>query len=119
MSDLKLDNNGDLAIVNGDLVLTSGSDAIRQHIEQRLKTFLGEWFLDLSTGVPYFQEILKKNPNIQIVDGLFKQTILDTPGVIELMQFELDLNAADRTLKVECSVRTIDSVIDFSQLFTL
>ena len=117
MSDLKLSQTtNDLELLNGDLQLTSSDDAIRQHIVQRLKTFLGEWFLDLSVGVPYFQEILKKNPNAQVVDGIFKQTILDTPGVVELLEFELDFEAASRKLKVNCSIRTQDGVIDFSQV---
>lgn len=118
MSDLKMsESTNDLELVNGDLALTANDDAIRQHIVQRLRTFLGEWFLDLSVGVPYFQDVLVKNPNVQVVDGVLKQTILDTPGVIELMTFELDFDAGTRKLKVDCSVRTQNGMIDFKELF--
>jgi hypothetical protein len=118
VGDLRLNEQTyDLDLVNGDLVLTQSDDAIRQLIVQRLRTFLGEWFLDLSVGVPYFQDILKKNPNIQVVDGVLKQTILDTPGVVELLTFELDFESGTRKLKVDCSIRTRTGVIDFSEAF--
>lgn len=55
MSDLKLGVDGDLEIKNGDLLLTTSDDAVRQHLQQRLRTFLGEWFLDLDVGIPFFQ----------------------------------------------------------------
>ena len=84
MSDIKLDEStGDLELDTGDLQLTTGADAVRQHLQQRLRTFRGEWFLDLSTGVPYYQDILKKNPNPLVVDGVLKDAVLSTPGVIE------------------------------------
>lgn len=117
MSDITMKEDGSgLLITNGDLVLTQGADAVKQHITQRLKMFTGEWFLNLSEGVPYFQNILIKNPNPDVVDGLLKSTILATPGVDELLSFDLDYDAALRKLTVDFSVRVLDTVIDFENL---
>lgn len=117
MSDIALkDDLSGLLITNGDLVLTLGADAVKQHITQRLKMFVGEWFLNLSEGVPYFQNILIKNPNPDIVDGLLKDTILSTPCVDELLSFNLDYSASLRTLTVDFSVRVLDTIIDFENL---
>ena len=56
MADLKLnEDTGDLEITNNDLSLTYGVDSRRQHLEIRLRTFLSEWFLDTTVGVPYVQ----------------------------------------------------------------
>lgn len=105
MSDLKLDSDtGDLLLVNGDLILTSGADAIRQHISQRLKSFAGEWFLDLDSGLPYYRDILVKNPNAPAVAGLLQEEIIKTPGVLELQDFNLNLDRATRSLKVSFNV---------------
>jgi len=112
---LKEDFSG-LLIVNGDLVLTKDADAIKQHLTQRLKMFSGEWFLDLTEGVPYFQNILIKNPNPDVVDGLLKEEILSTPGVDELLSFNLDYDASLRKLTVDFSVRVLDTIIDFENL---
>lgn len=117
MSDLRLDQtSGDLLITNADLELTEKSDAVRQHVQQRLRAFLGEWFLDTSVGVPYYQDVLKKNPNPQIVAGVFQNEIIQTPGVLELLDFEFDFNNALRTLRLDFSVRVTEGVINFSEL---
>lgn len=115
MSDLRLDEQTyDLELTNGDLVLTEKSDAIRQHVRQRLWTFFAEWFLDTSVGVPYYQVILVKNPSLANVEGVLQQEILATPGITELLAFELDYDSATRELSVEFQARALDEVIDFS-----
>jgi len=117
MSDLTLKDDGlGLVFFNGDLVLNFGADAVKQHIGQRLKMFSGEWFLNLSEGVPYYQDILVKNPNPDIIDGIFKNVILSTPGVDELLTFNLNYDAALRTLSLDFSARVLDTVIDFENL---
>lgn len=117
MSDISLTaDSKELLLKNGDLVLTQGAVAVEQHVLQRLKMFAGEWFLNLSEGVPYFQNILVKNPNPDIVDGLLKNTILETPGVDELLTFNIDYNASNRTLSVDFSIRVLDTIIDFENI---
>lgn len=115
MSDLKLDlETGDLVLEDGDLLLDSGQEAIQQNLYQRLKCYKGEWFLDLSDGVPYYQDILKKNPNPLTVDAALKTAILGTPGVLELTSFNLNLDTVTRTLYLDFIVDTIEGEIDFS-----
>lgn len=113
MSDLKLGADGDLEIKNGDLQLTKSDDAVRQHLQQRLRTFLGEWFLDLDVGVPYFQDILVKNPNINQIDGILKQKILTTPGVVELLSFTMDFDQTVRSLSIEFEYTSYSGEINF------
>lgn len=115
MSDLRLATTDyDLELSNGDLVLTVESDAIRQHVQQRLWTFFAEWFLDTSVGVPYYQLILVKSPSLDNVEGILRETILATPGISELNSFVLDYDNATRQLSVEFQAKARDEVIDFS-----
>jgi len=114
MSDIKLNTAGDIDISEPDLQLTSGTNAIDQHLKQRLRMFLGEWFLDNRIGLPYFQHILKKNPDAIVIDSVFKRQILTTPGVLELLSFNLDIDIPTRQLTVEFRARTSEGVIDFS-----
>jgi len=116
MSDIRLSTQGDIELVNGDLSLTQGADAIVQHLKQRLKTFLGEWFLDNRVGIPYFQQILIKNPDPLVLDTIFKSVVLNTPGVQELIEFDIDLEVATRIMTLTFRARTIDGEIDFSQV---
>lgn len=113
MSDLKLGVDGDLEIKNSDLQLTTSDDAVRQHLQQRLRTFLGEWFLDLDVGVPYFQDILVKNPNINQIDGILKTKILTMPGVVELLSFTMDFDQSARSLSIEAEYTSFSGEINF------
>lgn len=115
MSDLRLNSlTYELDIENGDLILTTGADAVEQHLRQRLWFFLGEWFLATDQGVPYFQSILGQKLNLGSVSAILQETILTTPGVIELLSFELDFDNATRELSLDFAVRTSDGDIDFS-----
>lgn len=115
MSDIAVVDD-DIDLLNGDLYLTSGIEAVRQRLRQDLRMFLGEWFLDLDYGVPYFQDILVKNPNPQIVEGIIKIKILESPGVLELTAFSADINNASRQLTVDFTVRCFDGEIDFKEV---
>jgi hypothetical protein len=115
--DLKLDRTtNDIYVVDGDLVLVTASEAIVQFVKQKLRTFLGEWFLDLSIGVPYFEEVFKKAPNLTVIDAAIKDQILSTPGIVELLEFTMDAEPATRLLRIEFKARAIEGVINFSEV---
>lgn len=117
MSDLNLDLlTGDAILDEGNFELNSGIDAVRQHLKQRLQTFLGEWFLDNRVGVPYYEHILIKNPNPSVLDTVFKSVILNTPGILELIEFDIDLDEATRQMTLVFKANTVDGEIDFSQV---
>jgi len=116
MTDVAQEVDGDLKVVDNDIPFVNGNEEVQQLLRQRLRTFLGEWFLDLTIGLPYFQEILKKNPNTVAIDAAFKNEILNTPGFLELSTFELDINAAARQLTVTFTGITTDGIIDFSEI---
>lgn len=96
----------DLALNNGDLVISSGSDAALQAQQQRLSFWLGEWFLDEGVGVPYLPldeaqststYILGvKNPNLPAIREIFRETLLSAPGTATVVSLDLSLGS-DRT----------------------
>jgi hypothetical protein len=75
-----------LVVTNGDLVICDNLDAIIQDVSRRLKFFLGEWFLNTKAGIPYFQEILGKHKPDGYVASLFRQVVMETPGIQALTQ---------------------------------
>jgi hypothetical protein len=91
---------GDLMIVNGDLVLTSGVDSVRQAIYQALNLYRGEWFLDENFGLPMFEEILVKDvtggQNFGAVRELLRQYILGAPGVASVGDILLTFDSTHR-----------------------
>ncbi len=115
--DLALDTvTHDLAIERGDLALVRGRDAIAQDIATRLQFFQGEWFLDQRVGMPYFKEVLVKNPDLGAVRFVIRSAILSTPGVRSLESFSLTFDGATRALNVTFTAKTVDDeVLDFSR----
>lgn len=116
MSDLALaveadDENpdvGDLLLVDGQIVLVTGIDAIRQDVLVRLRTFRGEWFLDRRIGVPWFQKILGHKVGLPAVERVLRAAILATPGVEAITELALDFDPATRSLSLDFEARTIE-----------
>jgi len=98
--DIALDVDGDLDIAAGDLVLVSDAAAILQAAKIRMQFFKGEWFLDESAGLPYFQDIFVKNPDMNVLQFLFRKEILATPGITAVNELSLSVDGAARTLSV-------------------
>jgi hypothetical protein len=88
-------NVGDIYIgPNGsDRLCSSLSEEVQQLLFTRFRFFLGEWFLDPTTGIPYFQSILGQKVALSIVAQVFKQVITTCPGVASLDSFSLAVDA--------------------------
>ena len=107
---------GDLALENGDLVVlgltaTTRVQYIRQKIAARFKFFLGEWFLDLRQGIPYFRDVLVKNPNLQVIRSLFLRVLRRTPGVLSVARFFLSYDPSTRQLRFDFQAVVTDGVV--------
>ena len=113
--DLKLDENGDLAIENDDLVLVDGLEAIVQDCEVRLNFFFGEWFLDTRLGVPWFQRILGQKPRLVAVKSIIKKAILTTPGILSIIDFDLNWDSARRNLSIEFRANTVEGEFEYNK----
>lgn len=118
MADLTLNKESwDIELSGQDMAFTSDSEAIQQHLEQRLKTFYQEWFLDRRVGVPYFQQVLVKSPDPIVLDSVFKAVIVNTPGVTELLSFALETNRSTRELRLSFKAAiTNDETITFDEV---
>jgi hypothetical protein len=59
----------------GSPMFINGKDAKAQQARIRLQTFQGEFFLDSTLGIPYFGNILVKNPNILYIQSIFTDAL--------------------------------------------
>ena len=108
-----LKTNGviDIVFENNELVLIDGKEFVRQNIEQRLGTLLGECVLNTELGVPYIEEILGKKRRKSVVENIIKDIILSTPGVIKLDSFTLSFDGINRALTYNFDVNCADGTI--------
>lgn len=105
----------DLRLENGQFILVDGAEEIAQHIKTRLQFFRGDWFLDLREGIPYFEEVFIKNPNMGLLRGMFRRVIAETPGVDSVQTLALSLDTPTRSLSLTFkAVLTSGEVFDSS-----
>lgn len=91
--DMLLGPDHDCLFVNGTCpVTTDRVEAIQQRLKVKLLTFLGEWFLNTSYGVPYFQQIFGKQRDKATVDNILQNSILEEDGVIRIDSFSSSLS---------------------------
>jgi len=109
MRDIKLNSNNDIDLVGGSATLTTDAEDVIQELEIRLQFFIGEWFLNILEGIPYIEEILKKNANLDAVKALFVNEILSSNGITELTS--LNLTFTNRILKVDFSAKADNLII--------
>lgn len=107
MKDLKIDAlTRDLSIKNHDLEFVTDLDRVAQKLRIKLNHIFGEWFLNNSEGIKYFENVMVKNPNIPLVESLLKAAILETENVKEILEFSTDLDLSLRKLTVRFKVLT-------------
>lgn len=106
--DLALDSDGDLDLGTDDLVILSGADAIVQHIQIRMLFFLRDWFLDVRIGIPWFEAILRKAPNLSVARRILRTAIITTPGVSSIEEFVFDYTPTTRALSIDFRATSVD-----------
>lgn len=106
-----LDSNNDLIINKGQIKLVSNGDEVVQHVRTRLQFYLEEWFLDLTSGTPYFQKIFTKPVNLVNIESIIKSRILNTDGVSRLIEFKMDYEKSNRSLSISFSAETEYGII--------
>ena len=76
---------------NNSILLATGNEEISQRIEQRLKTWAGEWFLNTTLGVPYLSDVFLRSGDVPVVRSLIRQVIAETDGVQDVRDIEAAL----------------------------
>ena len=107
MSDFALDPvTRGLVVKKGSFLAISGPEKVAQAIGIRLRCWLGEWFLDVTHGVPYLEQVLGKAPRPEMVEAVLRAQILDVAGVLGIEAFTLLIDPRTRIAKVDFVVRT-------------
>jgi hypothetical protein len=106
------DSNNEFIIENGEFVLVKDGAQVVQNVAERLRSYLDDFFLDRTQGVPYFQTILTKPFNLGLSESILKQTIIQTEDVLRLTRFESDFNPDTRALNVSMSFETTFGNVD-------
>ena len=117
MITLELDTaTHDVKLTNGAPRMIDGSEADRQDIETSLSLFRGEWFLDPSDGLPFFDRILVKQLNEGDVLAIVRDYLLRRPSVQVVQELDIEVDRPSRESTFTGVV--VDSTGDLLSIFT-
>ena len=101
MYDIKLAENGDIAIDKGDISLV---DSLKQSIEIKLRWFLGEWKFNPDFGIPYYEEIFTKQVSIERIEAIVEDALLVIDGISSIDAIDVSYYRQERRLSVHFAV---------------
>lgn len=64
-----------------------------QRLQAKYGLWLGEWFLDLREGVPYYRDVLGRNRNLTVVQNVLRRVAATDPGIDSLPIFDVQLDS--------------------------
>ncbi len=109
MLDILLTRDGDLRIDDtGDITLT---ESVRQAVRVRLLWFFQEWRFWPDQGVPYYEEILIKNPNPTAIKRIIREKVKSAAGVTDVENIRFDWDRLNRSATVTLDIITESEVL--------
>ena len=95
-------------VQNGDIKTSGkqfaeGAESVGQGVRARLRMFLGESFIDVTQGTPWFQSILGKAPQ-DIAEINIKRRILTAPRVAGIRLFNFSSDRNQRRLRIGADI---------------
>jgi hypothetical protein len=95
-----------------NLKLTSTlTEFVSQKIENVILFFKEEWFLDFEKGIPYFEKIFTKNPDINLINTIFLREIRNISEIEKILKFDTTYDARERTFTIDLEVLANDGTV--------
>lgn len=117
MADLKLTASHDLDISSRDAQLLTGRDETAQRLTISYSMYKGEWFLDARVGMPYYEQIFVKNPQIDIIKAIYRRMAEADDAVDSVGDIVVQYDAAARDASIDMVVTDTDgNTIEFNSL---
>ena len=85
--------------------IVSELEAVRQRIQQRLRFWRGEWFLDATEGVPYLTDLLGDRLDTGLVESVVRDQILSIEDVESISNLEVVQD--ERSFRVGVDIQTV------------
>lgn len=111
-----LDANGDI-VTSGTQFFTEPEE-VAQSVKSRLKLHLGEWFLNINDGVPWFDAILGIGVPIGVKNAILQERVVTGPNVAGITRWDSQFDRTARTLSIQCGIidrSGIEQTIEISE----
>lgn len=84
-----------------DLRTVDGNDGLAQEVQTELRWWLAQWFLDLSRGMPYLEQLLRKGVSERTARAVLKRQIERVSDVRRVVSIRVSIDRATRACTVD------------------
>lgn len=110
MRDILLDRDGDIKLTeDGDILLVTSPV---QAIMIKLRWYFAEWVFDPEKGIPWFESILVKDPDIEGIKKRLIREMLDVDDVSEVTRMDISVDTKTRQADIRFIIRTDKETYD-------
>lgn len=106
VTDIKIDDEGNLVIEDGDLVLIEDQDVVAQSLRMLFQTVKGEWFLDTDVGIDYLGILLRKGAQRSEIEAHLRTKIMEVDHVENIERLTAEYDATTRSMAIDFAVTT-------------
>jgi hypothetical protein len=100
----------DLTVEDYQLKLTSTkSEWLSQSIENEFKTFFGEWFVNQTLGLPYYEKILGKGVDVDEINSIYINRLKAREEIEQILEFVVTYDENIRKYNISFIVLIIDN----------
>ena len=95
-----LDKNLDWRFGKGRAVYKTNAKAIEQNVQTRLRSFRGDWYLDVDAGVNWIELLGSPGTEKRIIRAV-ESTVLQTEGVISIQELKIVGRDSNRGVTIQ------------------
>ena len=107
--------DGKILFQNGQIFTTlNRQDSLRQRLDIRIKTQKGTWFLNISYGIDWFNDVFSDTSTKSSVDALIQAEILKEELVADIVEFRSSVNNITREYRCDFKVKMVDQTVSDS-----
>lgn len=94
----------DIVCENGKVKIVTGTDEVLQRVRTRLLKIRGEWFLNVNSGVPYYNGQLLGGKNTNYARLIIGAEINGTEGVSEVKVLNIVINPSTKKTSIYAEI---------------
>ena len=95
-----LDKNLDWRFGKGRAAYKTNAKAIEQNVQTRLRSFRGDWYLDVDAGVNWIELLGNPGTEKRIIRAV-ESTVLQTEGVISIQELKIVGRDSNRGVTIQ------------------
>lgn len=115
--DIQLDSNGHILLTtNGLSLVNDRALLVAQRLSVRLRTYLGEWFLDTTMGIDWFADVLLKNVSKQTVDSILQNELVKDRFVVKIKTFSSSVINRNYICSFSVEIEGMERIVEMKYL---